>query len=270
MMTGLTYLQFHLGVLVMGLLWLVPVATVARLRTPGRPLQDGRAYWIGVGIVTVIALVYTIPWDNYLIASGVWTYGEDRVFATIWLAPVEEYLFILSQPLLTALWASHLSVPGWRGGGLQVRQRVAAGLMALAIAAVGTAMLLSTPRTFYLGAILTWAAPVFVLQWVVGAPQLLAARRTVLVGTLVPTLYLWIADWIALSQGIWVLSERFTTGVSILGLPVEEAAFFIVTNLFVVQGLVLFRWVLDRWGLEAIAGVAARQAAGFQHRVIGR
>jgi hypothetical protein len=32
----------------------------------------------------------------------------------------------------------------------------------------------------------------------------------------------------------------------VAGLPVEEATFFLVTNLFVVQGLVLFQWVLDR------------------------
>lgn len=269
-MTGLTYLQFHLGVLLMGLLWLVPVSLVARRRTPGRPLWDGREYWVGVGIVAVIALLYTIPWDNYLIAKEVWMYGEGRVLGHLWLAPVEEYLFILSQPVLTALWASHLSIPDWRGGEFRVRQRVAAGMMALAIGVVGAAMVLGSPRTFYLGAILAWAAPVLFLQWVVGAPQLLEARRIVVVGTLVPTLYLWVADWIALSQGIWVLSGRLTTGLSILGLPIEEATFFLVTNLFVLQGLVLFRWVLDRWGFETITGVAGRQAAGFKRWVIGR
>jgi lycopene cyclase domain-containing protein len=257
-MTGLTYLQFHIGVLLTGLLWLVPVTAVLRRRT-GRALWRGRAYWAGVGIVTMIALVYTIPWDNYLISKGVWWYGTDRVLGHLWLAPVEEYLFILLQPLFTALWASQLSVPDWRGGRLRSRPRLAGGLLALLIGVAGVGLFLGSPRTLYLGAILAWAAPVLFLQWVVGTPQLLEARRPLLIGVLGPTVYLWVADRIALSQGIWVLSERFTTGVAVGGLPIEEAAFFFVTNLFVVQGLVLFRWVLDRWGLAAVTSDPATE-----------
>ena len=45
------------------------------------------------------------------------------------------------------------------------------------------------------------------------------------------------------------LSGRYTTGLVVpgLGLPVEEALFFLLTNLFVVQGLVLWEWVVRRW-----------------------
>jgi lycopene cyclase domain-containing protein len=89
---------------------------------------------------------------------------------------------------------------------------------------------------------------VLALQWAVGAPQLWARRRLVALGTLVPATYLCVADRIAIEYGIWVLSEQYTTGLTVAGLPVEEATFFVVTNLFVVQGLVLYRWVLDRWG----------------------
>jgi hypothetical protein len=36
--------------------------------------------------------------------------------------------------------------------------------------------------------------------------------------------------------------------VPLLGLPIEEAVFFFLTSLFVVQGLVLYIWLLERWG----------------------
>ncbi len=252
-MPGLSYLHFHVG-FVLSLLWLVPVTAIVRRQTPGRVLGRGQAYWLGVGIVTVIALVYTIPWDNYLIARGVWWYGDGRVVAHLGLAPVEEYLFILLQPTFTALWTSQLAVPDWHEKRLRLRPRLVAGALALLIGAGGGLLLLGPSQTLYLGAILTWAAPVLALQWVVGAPQLLEAKRTVLIGVLGPTLFLWVADRIALSQGIWVLSETYTTGLTIGGLPIEEATFFLLTNLFVVQGLVLFRWVLDRWARTTIAG----------------
>ncbi len=91
----------------------------------------------------------------------------------------------------------------------------------------------------YLGLILVWAGPVLALQWVIGATQLWARKRTWLYGTLVPTLYLWLADRIAIGQGIWSITEAYTTGLHLFGLPLEEATFFLVTNLLVVQGLLL-------------------------------
>jgi hypothetical protein len=44
-----------------------------------------------------------------------------------------------------------------------------------------------------------------------------------------------------------MISDRYTTGLGLPGLPVEEMTFFLTTNLFVVQGLVLLPWVVRRW-----------------------
>jgi lycopene beta-cyclase len=64
--------------------------------------------------------------------------------------------------------------------------------------------------------------------------------RAMSLGILVPTLYLWFADTVAIRLGIWDIAERYTYGPRPLGLPIEEAVFFLVTNILVVQGLVLF------------------------------
>jgi len=248
-MTGPTYLQFHLAFLVPALMLMVATAFVSRsrLRTAGIwRVGAGRTYWTGVAIITVVALAYTTPWDNYLIAEGVWWYGEGSTLGTLGHAPVEEYLFIVVQPWLTALWLSHLSLPNeWPTATRPIRSRVVATAVAVLLGVAGW-RLLGGDATFYLGAILAWAAPVLALQWAVGAPQLWARRRLVALGTLVPTTYLCVADRVAIEYGIWILSERYTTGLTVAGLPVEEATFFLVTNLFVVQGLVLYRWVFDR------------------------
>jgi lycopene cyclase domain-containing protein len=116
----------------------------------------------------------------------------------------------------------------------------------LGVGTVGVA-LLARPETLYLGAILAWAAPVLALQWGFGWPQLWARRRTLAVAVAVPTTYLWLIDLLALRNGIWTLAPTYTTGWTLFGLPVEEATFFLVTNLFVVQGLLLYDWVLERW-----------------------
>jgi len=276
MTTALTYLQFHLAFLVPAVLALVATGFVSRsrlaepasVRAEASPISGyGKRYWTGVAVVTLVALAYTIPWDNHLIAVGVWGYGQGATLATIGHAPVGEYLFILVQPWVTALWLAHLSIPstwpdGRAGRTRPTLMRIAGVALAAAIGFGGWGML-DTDATLYLGAILSWAAPVLALQWAVGAPQLWARRRLVALATLVPALYLSVVDRVAIAMDIWILSERYTTGIKVAGLPVEEGLFFLVTNLFVVQGLVLFRWVVDRWidgdgSADAVADGAAR------------
>lgn len=77
------------------------------------------------------------------------------------------------------------------------------------------------------------------MQWAYGGHHLWRLRRVIAVAVAAPTLYLWIADRIALALSIWHISDQFTTGLALFGLPIEEALFFLVTNMLVVQGLVL-------------------------------
>jgi lycopene cyclase domain-containing protein len=234
----LTYLEFHL-------LFLLPVLSVLSLSLLARRVEHLRLQLAGLAVIVALALLYTTPWDNYLIAQGVWAYGEGRVAGRVWLAPVGEYLFILLQPVVATVWLFHLRAPA-----VEVGTRGRDWLVGLAagglVTAVGAALLTREP-TFYLGAILAWGGPVLALQWAVGWRYLLATRRHVALAVGVPTLYLWVADWVALREGVWVISDRYTTGFGLPGLPVEEMTFFLTTNLFVVQGLVLLPWVVRRW-----------------------
>jgi lycopene cyclase domain-containing protein len=63
-----------------------------------------RRYWAALGLLMVIALVYTSPWDNYLVIRGVWTFDREKILNVfIWRVPLEEYLFYLLQVLMTGL-----------------------------------------------------------------------------------------------------------------------------------------------------------------------
>lgn len=214
----------------------------------------------GTAIVAVVGLLYTTPWDNALIARGVWWYGEGMVLARVYLAPVEEYLFMLLQPVLTVLWLAWLrtrlaaardsagseTTPLVRRAWTTVsrRDRLLGAGAGLAVGGLGIG-LLTADATFYLGAILAWAGPVLAVQWAFGWTHLWESRRLATLAIGVPTLYLAAADRIAIELGIWVLSAQYTTGVLVGGLPVEEGLFFFVTNVFVVQGVLLFLWVVD-------------------------
>ena len=95
-------------------------------------------------------------------------------------------------------------------------------------------------RATYLILLLAWVAPVLAIQWHAGARILRARWRVVVGATLLSTVYLAAADRYALGAGIWQLSPGQVSGIVLFGLPLEELLFFLLTNLIVVQAVILF------------------------------
>ncbi|HEV3050377.1 MAG TPA: lycopene cyclase domain-containing protein [Longimicrobium sp.] len=229
----MTYLQFHL-VFILPPLLVLALASRPHLRRLGQ-----RALPSLPGVI-LLALVYTTPWDSELIRRGVWGYGPERVIGTIGLIPIEEYLFFILQPLLAGLWFYRLApAPGDDAGPAAPGVRWGGTAVYAALALLGVWMLGREEGT-YLGMILAWAAPVLAAQWALTAGSIAAAPRAFALGVAVPTLYLWMADAVAIHLGIWRISETQTLGIKFGPLPLEEATFFLATNLLVVQGLMLF------------------------------
>ena len=258
----MTYFQFHLfftlpPVLILGLVsWL----ETQRGRNLGGSLgrQTPFAFW-ALLLHVLIAFTYTTPWDNYLVAQEVWGYGVDRVFATIGYVPVEEYLFFILQTLMTGTFLFFLA-RRFKDKRLQlspdtrVRIRVFGALFWLLVGAAGV-LALGVPKGTYFGLIAVWAAPVIALQWGFGGDLLMRRWRLLLPALGIPTLYLWIVDRLAIGDGIWWISEGLSSGLVLLGLPVEEAFFFLVTNLLVVFGLTLALEPASLARLDALRGV---------------
>lgn len=211
--------------------------------------REGLTYMRGCLLLIALAVSYTTPWDNYLVYKSVWWYGADRVLGTIGFVPIEEYLFFILQTILCCLWIfwlgrrESLRLQPLANLDFSLARRSGADLIGtffwLILTLVGGAFLFDD-STFYLGLILAWASPVLALQWFYGGKLLLRHWRIYLLGFLVPTIYLCMADTFAISNGIWSISERYTTGIALGPLPIEEALFFLVTSLLVSQGEILF------------------------------
>jgi lycopene cyclase domain-containing protein len=246
----LTYFEFHLVFLLPPLLVLVLLQR--RTREP----------WWPLALIAAIAFVYTTPWDNYLVAREVWTYPAGRVLATIGYVPVEEYAFFVLQTLLAGLWLRLLQARQPSSGEVPRRWaiRVVWTGVWLAVGAVGVWGWSRGGSELYGGLILAWAAPVLALMSLVGGDLLAARWRVRAAGVAAPTLYLWLADRFAIAEAsIWQITDATRTGWEVAGLPVEEALFFLVTNVMVVQGLLLLeRPALDQ--LLRVVGVG-RSAA---------
>ncbi len=200
----------------------------------------------GLVLMCCIAFIYTTPWDNYLVAKGVWGYDMDRVLGRMGHVPIEEYAFFILQPIMTGLWLLGW-LPRFRAqlekaepyDQPQRQSRFIGVAFWLFMTYLGFACL-TVEWGKYFGLILIWASPVLAFQWAFGGHHLWKLKNLWIMGWLPPTLYLWVADRIAIEAGIWYFSKDYLSGLLLLGLPAEEALFFLVTNLLVVQGLVLY------------------------------
>jgi len=144
------------------------------------------------------------------------------------------------QPLLAGLWlrtrrAKQPAPPPLSRSGC-ARAAGAAGW--LLVAGLGVLLARSASGS-YLGLLLAWSGPLLALQWAVGGDTLWAQRRLLTVAAAPPTFYLWAVDGLGLHLRLWQLSGTRTTGLHLLGLPLEEALFFLLTTVLVVGGLLL-------------------------------
>jgi lycopene cyclase domain-containing protein len=106
----------------------------------------------------------------------------------------------------------------------------------------------------YLAFELFWALPVIALHWAVGGADLLARRRQIALAVFTTTIYLSLADAVALSQQIWAINPARTIGIHFGNLPLEEGIFFLLTNLMVVQTVILVRGETTRRRMRALFG----------------
>jgi len=239
MLPTLTYLQFHL-------VFSLPVVAVLWYFSPRYDVVRRRRATAGIAILVAIAYAYTTPWISHMIRRGAWAYADGAVLVRALSIPLGEYLFFTIQTVVTAF-ALHLIGfdPTFREGDFDRGPRIAGVVAGVAMVAGGLWLVTLDPSYLYLGGLIAWVGPVFALQWAVGGGYLVRTPRMWLAATLIPAAYFWIADRIAIAMGTWRLSIELTTGVTVLGLPIEEMLFFASAGVMTVNGLVLFEWVLD-------------------------
>lgn len=230
----------------------IPLAILALLtlwdRRRGRELPTGLrglpAGWVLLAHV-IAAVAWTTPWDNYLVATGVWSYDPKLVAGiTLGWVPIEEYPFFVAQTLLTGLWLLWLgkrlrtdgrTIPRRPG----LRRAATSGAVVIWLAAVASWLVRWRPGT-YLGLEIGWLMLPIILQLLAGADVLWHRRRLVAAALLPSFVYLSAADFVAIGSGTWVIAPGQSTGIMLGGgLPLEEAIFFLLTNMLIVFGMTL-------------------------------
>jgi lycopene cyclase domain-containing protein len=205
-----------------------------------------RLFWIVLAVHVILAVLYTTPWDNYLVATGVWYYNPGLVigFRLGWV-PIEEYIFFVLQTILCGLmiWViSHRSVDAEvRLSPMRHRVRYFPVILAGTLW-VGSLFVLTDDwlEVRYLSLILFWALPPVIAQFAIGGDILWKNRYMVIPTILLATAYLGFADRFAIDAGTWTIASGQSLNILIFGkLPIEELLFFLFTDMLVVHGITL-------------------------------
>jgi len=222
------------------------------------PGFDKRKVWLGIGIHILLALVYTTPWDNYLVATSVWYYNPKLVTGIVFgYVPLEEYTFFVLETLMIGLWWWTLAKWKVLTPKVPFRPNKTLRIWTLSLLAVLWAVSLFVllsgwePGT-YLAITLTWALPAIAPQLAFGADILWHHRR--LLGTVILTGagYLSAMDALAISSGTWAIDPAQSTGIFIGTLPIEEAVFFVITVVLISFGITLLLAQVSQERLEEL------------------
>ncbi|KAF2856543.1 Lycopene beta-cyclase [Plenodomus tracheiphilus IPT5] len=206
-----------------------------------------------VTFLVTIAVVSTIPWDSYLIRTRIWSYPDHVIVgATLFDIPLEEVFFFVVQTYNTSLLYLILSKPTFQPvylcterdalhGSWRYKRLIGQAFLLGAIA-WGWYCVREHSLGTYTGLILVWAGPFLLLLWSLAYQFILGLPLTnTLLPIALPTLYLWIVDTLALRRGTWVINTGTKFDVHLWdGLEIEEALFFLITNVLIVFGQLAF------------------------------
>ena len=207
--------------------------------------RNGRAVWIGIAVHVFLAVAYTTPWDNYLVATGVWYYNPELVTGIVFgYVPIEEYTFFVVETILAGLWwwflSRRLSPPSPIYTSNKKLIQIASGLLIVVWMVSTYLFFFGHEKWTYLSIILFWALPAILPQLLFGADILWYYRKLIFWAIMVPGTYLSLMDIVALRDTTWSISESQTTGILFFGiLPLEEVVFFFITNVLITFGMTL-------------------------------
>ncbi len=208
--------------------------------------QDLRTWdpWVVIWGHVLVAVAYTTPWDNYLVATRVWWYDPNLVTGIVfgWV-PLEEYTFFVLQTLLVGI-TLLLVLRRWQTPNsfqqnhkLRIGTTLVVGLVWLA--AIALLVFHVTPATYF-GLETSWALLPIMLQLAFGADIIWHYRKPVFAVLAFFTVYLSAADTLAIASGTWTIDPAQSFNIFLPGgLPIEELIFFFLTCTLVCFGVTL-------------------------------
>lgn len=211
-----------------------------------------RIHLFQIAALVILAFSATLPWDSYLIKTGVWTYPPEVIIGPKWLGiPYEELFFFVIQTYITSLVYILFNKPVLHAKYLRSQRdsgnwiasiKLAGQIFLIAVTLSGGYWVRAGGQYTYIGLILVWATPFALITWTMAGRFIITLPLAcTALPILLPTIYLWLVDELALGRGTWSIESGTKLGLCLFGvLEIEEATFFLVTNTLIVFGMATF------------------------------
>ncbi len=210
-----------------------------------------RYAWIFGSIMFVASLIQGASWDNLGAKYGIWIFDKANMIGHIGFIPIEEYVCIVNDMLLTTLFA--LQVWTFRTDHPDIVKvgKVPGGwlkyiliIIFLTLGIYGWKLLIDgVEKNLFFGIIFGFFFPFFALEYAVGFKSFMRWKLPWLASWLVPGLYMYFFDSLAVNQGIWIFDYKFTTNTWIFGtVNLEVFLVYISISKAVAQPI---WWVMD-------------------------
>ena len=204
--------------------------------------------------LSVIAFVYTTPWDNYLVANGIWTYNSSKIIGIIFgYVPFEEYMFFILETAFVCLFFSLflqlglIKIPD--ESNIHFSKLKILILLFLSFVWIFSLItfIIELNQLLYLNLLVLWVIPPVFLQIFIGWDVISYNKSRIGIIILILGSYLSITDAYAINTGIWSISQSFTTGLIFYGLPLEELMFFFSTVILIIFGYILIYFYSNKY-----------------------
>uniref|UniRef100_A0A2H8TRT9 Bifunctional lycopene cyclase/phytoene synthase n=1 Tax=Melanaphis sacchari TaxID=742174 RepID=A0A2H8TRT9_9HEMI len=181
-----------------------------------------------IGSISVLAVLYAIPLYIYYVYIKARMYSPESILAVIGNVPIEEYIHVVVQTILTLLWSLifiQWSIPCLSFNcdkySYQLIRWLPISLLST-VMVTGYMMVVLTQENFYLGCILCWASPAIMLMWYGTGNFFVKKIIPLLIAIAGPTLYM-----------CWINRMTVKDDKDMGELALKEV-FFLITNLMVV------------------------------------
>lgn len=239
--------------------YMLPVIAVLAFIT--RPFIS-RSEMFKMTVLSGLALIYTIPWFYFVIQNGALTYSTEKVLATVRLVPIEDCVFVVAHTVMTSLWT--LLCTWWSihpclnfnhdKTSHQLIRWIPISTLSFLTVKGYRMMTIPGLNTFYLGSILCWACPAIILLWYGTGNYFVKRFKSYLIAIAAPTLFMCRVSQIVMNNNIRHVNAQTSLNAFVAEhLPIEDALFFLVSNVIIVLAVSSFdkaRGLMETYSLE--------------------
>ena len=207
----MTYLEYLLTFIILPIM--VQIGILSTLQVKYNKKISFIPSIISIILLSIIALIYTTPWDNYLVAHKIWYYDPHKVVGIVLgYVPIEEYSFFILQTIFVSLLLTIavqlqiISLPNNNITHFDESRLVFVSMLTILWFICLISYVSGFETMLYMNLLLLWGLPPIIFQIIIGWKIMRKNAKAIILIILISSIYLSLTDFIAIFDVIWTIN----------------------------------------------------------------